>query len=448
MRGLVLLLMLNFAAVGVPAAPLAFPGAEGYGRYAQGGRGGDVYHVTNLDDSGPGSLREGVETSKAPRTIVFEVGGIIALKSILRFEGDGLTIAGQTAPGDGITIRDYNLHLRDAKNIIIRYIRLRLGDQNKVGDEAPDVMTIDRCENVILDHVSMSWGVDGICDTRGCKNYTIQWCIFSEALHESIHPEGPHAMCASFRGPLGNGSIHHNIFASSRDRHPTIGGSVKEPEWIIDFRNNVLFNWRGAANVCDNQVNLISNYFKPGPETDRTRQPVAMKANLPDVAKGFMSGNVFEGNKKWTTDNYAAMDMKTWLGPDSGYKYAGTIEDWSVDAPYDLGDNTPATQPAEDAYELVLKHAGNSLKQDAVDIRFIADLKKGKGKLINSQAEVGGWPELKSGEAPADLDRDGMADAWEVEQGLNPKDPEDRNVVAENGYTRIEDYINNLCAKP
>jgi hypothetical protein len=125
----------------------------------------------------------------------------------------------------------------------------------------------------------------------------------------------------------------HNIFASSRDRHPTIGGSVREPKWIIDFRNNAIFNWRGAANVCDNQINLINNYFKPGPETDRSRCPVAMKANLPDVARGYMSGNVFEGNEGWTAENYTAMDIKTWLGPDSGYKFAGTIEDWKVDKP-------------------------------------------------------------------------------------------------------------------
>ena len=428
------------------AQQLAFPGAEGYGRFAAGGRGGDVYHVTQLGDSGPGSLREGIESATGPRTIVFEVAGTIALKSVLRFEGKGLTIAGQTAPGEGITIRDYNLHLRDASDFIIRYIRLRLGDRNKAEGDAPDVLTIDNCENFILDHVSLSWGIDGICDTRGCKDYTIQWSIFSEALHDSIHPKGPHAMCGSFRGPLGNGTIHHSIFASSRDRHPTIGGSVKEPEWIIDFRNNVIFNWSGAANVCDNQVNLVNNYFKPGPETDHNRQPVAMKASLPDKARGWMGGNVFEGNEGWTADNYTAMDMKTWLKPDSGYKYAGTVEDWKVDAPYDLGENAPETQSAPEAYEKVLEKAGASRNRDAVDMRFIADLREGKGKLLNSQEEVGGWPELKGGKAPEDLDRDGMADAWEREHGLDPVDPEDRNATGEDGYTRLEEYLNGLCA--
>jgi hypothetical protein len=293
--------------------------------------------------------------------------------------------------------------------------------------------------------MSMSWGVDGNCDTRGCKDYTIQWSIFSEALHESIHPEGAHAMCASFRGPLGDGTIHHNIFASSRDRHPTIGGSVKDPKWLIDFRNNVIFNWSGAANVCDNQVNLVNNYFKPGPETDPKRQPVAMKASLPDQAKGWMGGNVFEGNKGWTKNNYSAMDMKTWLKPDSGYKYAGTIDDWSVDQPYDLGENTPETQRADEAYSIVLDRAGTSHARDAVDTRLIADLRDGKGKLINSQDEVGGWPELKGGTAPEDKDRDGMADAWEREHGLDPANGEDRNDMGEGGYTRLEEYLNGLC---
>jgi hypothetical protein len=430
------------------AAPLAFPGAEGYGRFTRGGRGGDVYHVTQLGDSGPGSLRHGIESAQGPRTIVFEVAGTIALKSILRFEGEGLTIAGQTAPGEGITLRDYNLHLREAREVIIRYLRLRLGDQNKVGDEAPDTLTIDRCENFILDHVSLSWSIDGICDTRACKNYTIQWCILSEALHDSIHPKGPHAMCASFRAPLSNVSIHHNLFASSRDRHPTIGGAVQEAQWIIDFRNNVIFNWRGAANVCDNQVNLINNYFKPGPETDSARGPIAMKASLPDAARGHMSGNVFEGNEAWTENNYSAMDMKTWLGPDSGYKYAGTIDDWKVEKPYDLGENTPETQSAPEAFKKVLESSGSSLQRDAVDIRFIADLREGKGKLLNSQNEVGGWPELRPGVPPLDTDRDGMPDDWEKGNGLDPANPDDRNTLNAEGYTRLEEYLNSLCAPP
>ncbi|MCC6797871.1 MAG: pectate lyase [Candidatus Hydrogenedentes bacterium] len=427
--------------------PLAFPDAEGYGRFSEGGRGGDVYHVTNLDDSGPGSLRDGVKTQTGPRTIVFDLSGTIALKSPLLIEKSHLTIAGQTAPGDGITIRDYNLHLKKASHIIIRYLRVRLGDQNKQGDDAPDCITVDYCDNVILDHISASWGIDGIQDTRGCTNYTLQWSIFSEALNNSVHPKGAHAMCASFRAPLSNMSIHHNIFASSRDRHPTIGGSVQDPQWIIDFRNNVIYNWSGAANVCDNQVNLINNYFRPGPESKLDRPPVAMKASLPDRARGHMSGNIFEGNDGWTKNNYTALDFVTWLKrPDSGYKYAGTVNDWKVEKPYDLGNNTPATQPAKDAYELVLGNSGASLTRDAVDLRFIQELRDGKGKLLDSQKEVGGWPTLKSAESPKDTDQDGMPDAWESANGLDSASSDDRNGVKSPGdYTNLELYLDILC---
>ncbi|MDZ4860983.1 MAG: pectate lyase [Candidatus Hydrogenedentes bacterium] len=445
---MVAFLFVALAAQAVGPAQLAFPGAEGYGRFALGGRGGDVYHVTNLDDTGPGSLRDGVDSANGPRTIMFDMSGTIALKSPLRIEKPYLTIAGQSAPGDGITIRDYNLHIRKTSHIIVRYLRVRLGDENKKGDDAPDCITADYCDNLILDHVSASWSIDGIHDTRGCMNYTLQWSILSEALHNSIHPDGGHAMCASFRAPLSNMTVHHNLFATSRDRHPTIGGSVQDPQWIIDFRNNVIYNWRGAANVCDNQVNLVNNYFRPGPETDPARGPVAMKANLPDKAHGHMSGNVFEGNDGWTADNYSAMDFVTWLTrPGTGYKYAGTVDDWKVTAPYDLGANMPETQPANDAYDLVLRGAGASHKRDAVDDRVIEAVRNRTGSLLDSQDDAGGWPVLASAATPVDTDQDGMPDAWEVSSNLDPKNPDDRNVIS-GGYTNLENYLNSLCAAP
>ena len=423
---------------------IAFPGAEGYGRFTEGGRGGDVYYVENLNDAGPGSLREGIDTVDGPRTILFEVSGTISLESPLRFEGSHLTIAGQSAPGDGITLKDHNIHLYNASHVIIRYLRIRLGDENKE-NEAPDVITTDYCDNLILDHLSLSWGIDGNHDSRGCKNYTMQWCILSEALHDSIHPKGPHAMCASFRAPLSNVTIHHNLFATSRERHPTIGGSVLEAEWILDFRNNVVYNWCGAANVCDNRVNAVNNYFRPGPETDVSRPPVAMKAHLPDVARGHMSGNVFEGRDDLTKNNFASVDFVRWLGPDSKYRYAGTVDDWKVEAPYNLGANTPVTQPAAEAYELVLARAGVSHTRDAVDRRTIEDVRNAAGKLLDSQNEVGGWPVLKGVAAPRDRDRDGMPDGWELERGLDPGDPADGpRIDVNSGYTNLEVYLNEL----
>jgi len=274
----------------------------------------------------------------------------------------------------------------------------------------------------------------------------MQWCIMSEALNDSIHPKGPHAMCGSFRAPRSNTTIHHNVFATSRDRHPTIGGGDPEPQWIIDFRNNVIYNWSGAANVCDNRVNLVHNYFRPGPETDPARCPVAMKASLPDKAQGHMSGNVFEDRPDLTADNYAAVDFERWLGPESKYRYAGSVEDWKVDQPYDLGANAPETQPAAEAYERVLERAGASLKRDAVDERLIRSVRERTGELIDSQDEVGGWPDLEHGIAPEDADRDGMPDTWERDHGLNPQNAADRNFDHDgDGHTNLEEYLAYLC---
>ncbi|MCA9442980.1 MAG: exo-alpha-sialidase [Candidatus Omnitrophica bacterium] len=424
---------------------LAFPGAEGYGRFAKGGRGGDVYIVTNLNDHGPGSIREGIESASGPRTIVFETGGTIELKSPLKIDQKSrLTIAGQTARGDGITLKDHGLVLKNSSDLILRYLRIRLGDENKEPC-GPDVITADYCENLILDHLSASWGIDGIHDTRGCKNYTLQWCILSEALHDSLHPKGPHAMCASFRAPLGNMSIHHNIFATCRDRHPTIGGAVKEPRWLIDFRNNLIYNWSGTVNVCDNQVNLVNNFFRPGPETTIEKKPVALKTDLPDQARGHMSGNFFEEREDLTADNYAALDLERWFRPGSKYQYSGTLEDWKVDQPYDLKSDSPRTQSAQDACEIVLNRAGASLVRDGVDMRVIKDIRNRTGLLIDSQKEVGGWPELEKGIATQDTDRDGMTDEWESEHGLDLKNPDDRNGDFDSdGFTNLEEYLADL----
>jgi hypothetical protein len=426
------------------ARQLAFPGAEGFGRFAKGGRGGDVYHVISLADDGPGSLRYGIETADGPRTIVFDVSGTIALRSELRIDKSYLTLAGQTAPGDGITLRDQTVSLKDCHDVIIRYLRVRLGDQHKV-PSGPDTLTTDDFDNLILDHLSLSWAIDGTHDFRAGQNFTIQWSILSEALHDSIHPKGPHAMCASYREPDGPISLHHNLFSTCRDRHPTLGSADPgDPLTIVDFRNNVIYNWNATANFCDHFVNAINNYWRPGPETDVQRFPIAMKGGLPDAARGWMSGNVFEGRKDWTDDNCAALDWRRWLHPGSNYKYAGTLSDWKAPAPT-LGADAPATQSAGEAYELVLARAGASLRRDAVDERVIADVRNRTGRLLDSQDEVGGWPILRTRGVRRDSDRDGMADAWERACGLDPgnrKDgAEDRDG---DGYTNLEEYINSL----
>ncbi|GMW01697.1 MAG: hypothetical protein AMXMBFR84_28340 [Candidatus Hydrogenedentota bacterium] len=432
---------------GATGRVLAFPGAEGYGRFAKGGRGGDVYHVTTLDDDGPGSLRHGLASANGPRTIVFDTGGTIALKSPIRIESQShITIAGQTAPGDGITIRDHGFILKNASHIIMRYFRMRLGDENK-SDEGPDVLSTDDVDNIILDHLSMSWGIDGIHDTRRYWNYTIQWCILSEALHDSIHPKGPHAMCASFRAPIGNVSIHHNLFSTSRDRHPTIGGSVVEPQWTIDFRNNVIYNWRGAANVCDNQVSLIGNVFRPGPETAKDELPIAMKTNFPNLGRGYMSGNRFDGREDLNGNDYAAVDMHRWIdNPDSEYVFEGTIDTWRLSEAIDFGNNTPSTHSADEAYTRVLSSAGASRVRDAVDLRVMKDVENQTGALLNSQNEVGGWPMLNPGAPSPDADGDGMPDSWEARQGLDPRNPDDRNGDLDGDeWTNLEEFLAEQC---
>jgi pectate lyase len=443
--------MISLASVGAAAEQVAFPGAEGYGRFARGGRGGDVYQVTNLNDAGPGSLRDGIRSAAGPRTIVFEVSGTIELKSRLVVDKSSLTLAGQTAPGDGITLKDYSFQIKGATDVIVRYLRFRLGDQNKApgakgGDDTLNSEDIDR---VILDHCSLSWAIDGTHDLRRGGNFTLQWCILSEALNQSLHNKGEHAMCASYRDLSGNISLHHNLFATCRDRHPTLGSAKEPPRYLIDFRNNVIYNWSagGTANFCDHFINCVNNVFRPGPMSNPARLPIAMKGSLPDLAKGYMSGNVFEGRDDLTRDNYAALDFKRWLNPSTNYKYRGSVTDWKSDGPPDLGSATPQTQPAAEAAVLVLSRAGASLRRDAVDQRVTDDVRHGRGRLIDSQVQVGGWPMLRSAPAPTDQDRDGMPDAWEKAHGLNPADPSDRNGDRDgDGYTNLEEYLNSLCA--
>jgi hypothetical protein len=440
------------ATFGFAGEVVAFPGAEGFGRFAKGGRGGDVYHVTNLCDSGAGSLREGIRSARGPRTIVFTVSGTIELKHRLSLDKSAITIAGQTAPGDGITLKDFTFQIRNATNVIVRYLRCRLGDEHKDqgakgGDDTFNTEDISR---VIVDHCSFSWAIDGTHDLRRGGNVTVQWCILSEALNQSLHHKGEHAMCASYRDLSGNISLHHNLYSTCRDRHPTLGSAKEPPQHIVDFRNNVIYNWSasGTANFADHFINCVNNLWRPGPMSDPAKLPIAMKGSLPDLAKGHMSGNVFEGRDDLTRDNYAALDFKRWLGPQSNYKYRGKLANWKTDNPPELGGNTPRTQSAAEALKLVLARAGASLQHDAVDERVTDNVRQRRGRLIDSQAEVGGWPKLRSAPAPPDGDRDGIPDAWEESHGLNPADPADRNADRDNdGYTNLEEYLNSLCAR-
>jgi len=447
--------LLVAVAAGLSAAPLpadspvpAFPGAEGFGRLATGGRGGDVYHVTTLDDAGPGSLREGVATATGPRTIVFDVGGEIRLQSPLLIDRSFLTIAGQTAPGDGITIRDRSVQIRNATDVVLRYLRMRLGDDRPadVGG-ADDALVTDDVRRIIIDHCSLSWAIDGTHDLRRGGDFTLQWCIISEALNHSLHGKGAHAMAASYRDLTGPITLHHNLIASCRDRHPSLGSAREPPRHVVDFRNNLVYHWTtpGTTNFCDHFINCINNVWRPGPTSEPAQLPIAMKGTLPDMAKGHMAGNVFEGREDLTADNYAALDFHRWLGPGRNYRYSGSVSDWRSDEPADLGAALPLTHEAAEAAELVLAHAGASFRRDAVDERVIGDVRNRTGMLIDSPRQVGGYPVLQSAPAPADSDQDGMPDDWETRHGLDPLGPEDRNADPDHdGYTHLEAYLNGL----
>jgi len=419
----------------------SFPGAEGYGAYSKGGRGGDVYIVTNLKDTGPGSLRYGIESAEGPRTIVFDTAGTIELKSRLTIRKPYITIAGQTAPGDGIALKDWTFEIMKTHDIIVRYIRIRLGDKNKGDVAGPDAIQTNDVSNIIFDHISASWGIDGTHDLRGEK-FTLQWSIYGECLNRSLHEKGEHAMLASYRDLTDNISLHHNLMHSSRDRHPSLGGgSRSDSATIVDFRNNVVFNWRGPTNFGPCQMNIINNFYKPGLSTDLNRFPLAVKSEVaPKVPQGWVSGNYFPWNKTWTEDNFSAIEYTGW----NNYKNSSRKE-FELFAELVTDHFKPQTQTPQEAYELVLQYAGASKSRDAVDERIIRGVIDGTNRLIDTQDDVGGWPALECGIPPSDTDKDGMPDYWEIKKGLDPENPEDRNLDFNgDGYTNLEKYLHEL----
>lgn len=424
--------------------PLAFPGAEGFGRFAKGGRGGDVYHVTTLADDGSGSLREGFRSAQGPRTIVFDVSGTIELKTPLVLEKSFLTIAGQTAPGDGICIKDQTFQIKKASHIIVRYVRFRLGDQNKPPGTGPDCLNTTDVSHVIFDHISVSWGIDGNHDLRRGGSFTLQWSIYAEALNESLHEKGSHAMLASFRDLTDSISLHHNLFASSRERHPTLAGSPRtKAEAVVDFRNNVIYNVSGATNLGNCRINVINNVYQPGPNTPKGAKPLATKTENRGALHAFLAGNLFIGDRVLTADNYQAIDFTRWT---KGNYLPTSLEAIRADGEFDVGDARPVTDSAEVTYDRVLRHAGATHPRDTADARLVEGIRAGTHRLIDSQQQVGGWPVLQSQAAPLDTDGDGMPNDWEQQRRLNPDDasdgPADRDGYA---YTNLEEYLNGLC---
>jgi pectate lyase len=446
------LLILFFAFITIFIGPVivfsqpAFPGAEGFGANSIGGRGGRVIEVTNLNDSGTGSLREAVE-AKGPRIIVFRVSGTIAQKTILKITNPYITIAGQTAPGGGICLKDNELVIA-ADQVIVRYIRSRPGD--KVSKENHG-FNIIAGKNIIIDHCSASWAIDETLSatTSGqLGNVTVQWCIISESLNNSFHVKGPHGYGSLIQGGWGNGyTYHHNLYADHSGRNPRPGNYndlIKDPDgFIFDFRNNVIYNWGGryagynadGSNKSNRltRMNFVGNYYKRGyNSTDNIAFSESTTCN-----KAYFSGNCMNGS--YPEDPWSLVLFSNFSEEQkAAYKQTVPIQ-------------VALVKPDEAimAYKRILTDAGAVFpERDAVDSRIVNDVINGTGKIIDSQDEVGGWPELKSSTPPKDSDHDGMPDEWEIVHSLNSNDDSDarKTSLSSKYYTNIEVYINGLVA--
>lgn len=435
MKSLFVFLVASLMPAVVMAQP-AFPGAQGAGQNATGGRGGIVYHVTNLNDSGGGSLRYGLSSVSGPRTIVFDVGGNIHLQSRLTV-GSNVTIAGQTAPGDGITLCDHFVSV-SGQNIIVRYIRCRMGDT--VCPEMPDCLWVNNSSHVIIDHVSASWSIDEVLSVTHGSNYvTVQWCMITEALHWSCMIKDGQLVSHGYGSLISGGDItyHHNLYAHNRSRNPRPGDGT--PGTRLDWVNNIIYNAGDQFGYGDGIetnpliANFVGNYGISGPNTTRTWMYTC------DPVKGYFnhfyqSGNKMDTNKNGILDG-TLRGWETFSGPENQYAVR-----------FDLPPVT--THSADEAYERVLDQAGASLVRDAVDHRIIQTVINQNGQHLDSQSQVGGWPLLNSAAALPDTDQDGMPNAWEISRGLNASNTLDRNDDADgDGYTNLEEYLNWLCSE-
>ena len=462
----------------------AFPGAEGFGRYVSGGRGGKVYHVTNLEDSGTGSLRWAI-SQNGSRTIVFDVSGTIHLKSVLNIKGGNLTIAGQTAPGDGICIADYPVSIQ-ANNVILRYLRFRLGNKyvTENGADSWDGLGGMDQQDIMVDHCSVSWSIDECLSIYGVKNSTVQWCISSQSLQDAGHSKGAHGYGGNWGGS--GVTYHHNLMAHHESRVPRLGPRyTTQLDERLDMRNNVLYNW--AGNGCYGgeamKVNIVNNYYKPGPGTAqisavrqrriagigiRTSQYVktypAYQPTEHIWGKFYVDGNVNSKYSDVTNDNWTYGIYNQITNSDNDNLFTATTKDTiKLSQPIDFVYVT--THTATDAYKKVLAYAGCCLTRDDVDQLIINDTQNGlathtgsgnhngmidsqeDNKPVDADANWSAWPTLNSTEAPVDTDGDGMPDSWETANGLDPNNAKDGSIVGEDGYTNLENYLNSIVAE-
>ena len=389
--------------------------------------------VRNLDDAGPGSLREAVMT-KGPRVVVFRVGGLVTLRSKLIITEPFLTIAGQTAPGDGICLRGQGVEIQ-THDAVVRHLRFRPGDASR---EEVDAVSVGRgARNVVLDHCSASWAVDENLSLAGdVRDVTVQWCLIAEALNRSVHHKGPHGYGSLMRA-TGGVTLHHNLWAHNDARNPRLGDDYGRPPWpLFDLRNNVIYDYGEIASgmTGDNlSANYVANYVRPGPSSNTKRGVVVLTDTA--AVTYHVSGNVVEGRPQLTADNRLLFDRH-----EAGGRRLVTLADRPFEAP------GVRTTSAEEALAAVLRDVGATRpRRDAVDARIVREVGTRGGRLIDSPRDVGGWPAYATAAAPADADEDGLPDDWERARGLDPSDPADAAKVAgPDGYTQLEIYVNEL----
>lgn len=411
---------------------LAFPSAEGFGKYATGGRGGVIYKVTNLNDSGEGSLRKGILKDE-PRIIIFEISGIIELESKLDINKGNLTILGQTAPGEGISLKGYPVTIK-SDNVVIRYLRFRMGNINTIEGDA---LGCRYTKNVIIDHCSISWATDENASFYDNENFTLQWCIISEALNNSIHHKGAHGYGGIWGGV--KASFHHNLIAHNNSRNPRFSGSSttkNSADEFVDFRNNVIYNW-GENSIYGGEkgrYNIINNYYKPGPATTSSKRNRIVSPSEP-YGKFYVDGNFVVGDSLVSNENW------------NGGVHCSQPEKAKLDAPINTAENV-YTDTAEIAFTKVLQEAGTSIKRDIVDQRVINDAIQGSASynngIIDSQEDVGGWPKFKIEKKQKDSDHDGIPDFWERKLNLDYNTNDAILNTLDKNYMNIEVYANAL----
>jgi hypothetical protein len=477
-------LLFTLAALALCAQTPAFPGAEGGGMYTTGGRGGVVYFVNTLEDTNAGntatregSLRWCLGRSET-RTILFKVSGTIFLKSALKIDKGNLTLAGQTAPGEGICIANYPVNV-DASNIIIRYLRFRMGEEN--GDDGADALGGRFFTNVIIDHCSACWSVDECVSFYNCDHFTLQWCLISESLRLSAHSKGSHGYGGIWGGT--NATFHHNLLAHHDSRCPRFGPGANIPPHVetVDFRNNVNYNHGNTYGGEAMNINLINNYYKPGPGSatgtargrilsfDRDKNEGSIRYGV--WGQLYVNGNVVDDGKNERNCANATQDNWTYGVYNQFHSSYGVVSEpdkaaMKVDRPfpiYALGgggrtDSRVSTHDARTAYERVVDYAGASLARDTYDQRILHEVRTGtatfKGASTNKSgiidkvsdtrpagagADWSPWPALASGPVP-DYTADGVPAGW-LETHYPGKQATDRN---EENYTYLEVYLNSL----